>query len=935
MVAMSRLSLNFVLRPDTTGRRTANGLADFQRMMKHKILPLLLALCPVAAGAQHNLHPNAANLPTELALCLLDEHHTYGAATANLPHAALPTAEQLVADYRLRQPGTAERIGLWLAEHPVHPLAQRLALMQANLLVREGQERQALALYSQTSLTNLPADEHCEARLYEGIASIHTGQLVRAEQILRSIEHEATHGMDVQYYLGYVNYAQGRFAEALPYFTAAASSYDYRRTAPVYLADCQVQTGQCADAIRTLQQWRRATGSTLFASEANRVEGEALYGVGHYDEAIRLLSNYVRSADQPTRQALYKLGMSQMQTEDYGQAALHLSRSASTARDAMAQNAWLHAGIAYVALGQKQQARIAFQQASETEHDRAVQEEALYNYALTLHEGASMGFGESVTVFERFLNTFPQSKYAPQVTAHLAEVYLTTKNYEAALASINKIQRPTSQMLDVKQQVLYNLGAQKYADGHNHTAIQHLSQSIALRPTPEAYYWKGEAEYRLGNYRQAESDLRKGVQSMQYRTPATYALGYALLKQKKYADALPQFVSVAGSTAEPSLRADAYSRMGDCQYVARMYDAAYNSYQRALDTDRRSADYALLQQAFIQGLKGNYQKKAELLTDFDAQYGTTSSLSADAMFEKGRAYVQTGQKARALETFAALRQQFPQSVLARRAANEQALLQHDAGRTDEAIATYRSVIQNHPNTAEAQTALANLKDIFTAQGRVNEFAALAAQAGQALSPREIDEMTANAALRATSAGNHQQAAAYYSQLEAQTQSSETRRAAQLGLLRAAQAMKDHNLTAQTATRLLDHSHASGEVASEARLARAQALMAMGDTQHGVADLQVLSSDQRTVYGAQAVVMLAQYAYDTQQYQSAEQVLTPFIDSGTTHSYWLARAFVLLSDVYAKTGRTVEARQYLLSLRSNYTESEEINRMIEQRLKSEK
>ena len=64
-------------------------------------------------------------------------------------------------------------------------------------------------------------------------------------------------------------------------------------------------------------------------------------------------------------------------------------------------------------------------------------------------------------------------------------------------------------------------------------------------------------------------------------------------------------------------------------------------------------------------------------------------------------------------------------------------------------------------------------------------------------------------------------------------------------------------------------------------------------------------------------------------------MTPFIDSGTTHSYWLARAFVLLSDVYAKTGRTVEARQYLLSLRSNYTESEEINRMIEQRLKSEK
>ena len=78
--------------------------------------------------------------------------------------------------------------------------------------------------------------------------------------------------------------------------------------------------------------------------------------------------------------------------------------------------------------------------------------------------------------------------------------------------------------------------------------------------------------------------------------------------------------------------------------------------------------------------------------------------------------------------------------------------------------------------------------------------------------------------------------------------------------------------------------------------------------------------------------LAQYAYDTQQYQPAETLLTDFINSGTSHAYWLARAFVLLSDVYSQTDRTIEARQYLLSLKSNYTESEEINQMIDERLK---
>ena len=57
----------------------------------------------------------------------------------------------------------------------------------------------------------------------------------------------------------------------------------------------------------------------------------------------------------------------------------------------------------------------------------------------------------------------------------------------------------------------------------------------------------------------------------------------------------------------------------------------------------------------------------------------------------------------------------------------------------------------------------------------------------------------------------------------------------------------------------------------------------------------------------------------------------FIEASTPHGYWLARSFILLSDTYLKQGKHMEAKQYLLSLQSNYTGNDDIAGMIEERL----
>lgn len=57
----------------------------------------------------------------------------------------------------------------------------------------------------------------------------------------------------------------------------------------------------------------------------------------------------------------------------------------------------------------------------------------------------------------------------------------------------------------------------------------------------------------------------------------------------------------------------------------------------------------------------------------------------------------------------------------------------------------------------------------------------------------------------------------------------------------------------------------------------------------------------------------------------------YIEVSTPHAYWLARSFVLLSDIYVKMGRELDARQYLLSLQQNYQADDDIAGMIKSRL----
>ena len=138
-------------------------------------------------------------------------------------------------------------------------------------------------------------------------------------------------------------------------------------------------------------------------------------------------------------------------------------------------------------------------------------------------------------------------------------------------------------------------------------------------------------------------------------------------------------------------------------------------------------------------------------------------------------------------------------------------------------------------------------------------------------------------------------------------------------------------TISAASAMLAHSKLAPELENEARYYRAKAFIKSGQVNDAVQDLKVLAGDTRNVYGAEAKYLVAQIYFNEGKTDAAEKEILQYIEVSTPHAYWLARSFVLLSDVYVKMGRKLDAKQYLLSLQQNYQADDDIADMIETRL----
>lgn len=632
-------------------------------------------------------------------------------------------------------------------------LTQKLSFHLAEYYFRKNEMREALAYFEQTSAESLSNRQVADMKFHKGYAYFTLKEFSKSSPLLESISKIPTdpNYKAANYYYGLVAYSNRNYREGLTAFRKVEDDDLYRNVVPFYVANLYYVQGQKDEAL-AYGEAALNKKSGYYDVPMKELIGHAWFEKGEYAKALPYLEEYVNKTEKVSRETLYQLSYCYYQAKQLKKAVEGL-KQLSGGSDSLSQNAMYILGDAYLRLGDKTNARNAFSFCAANNTNPAQREVSKFNYAKLSYE---LGFQDiALNEFKKFLEEYPGSVYQKEAAEIAAALLANTNNYREALTILENIEEPTESVKRMYPRILYGR-AMELINDQDLTGAKALLDKALTDPynasvLPLINFWEGELAYRQNRLDDAILFFNDYLRNPSYSSGevsiahAKYNLGYAYYRKANYSLAAGYFEQLAKNpplNARPVIQ-DACLRLADCYYMNKEYAKAKRLYSTIINYSWTAGDYATYQNAMIAGINSG-NEKISLMKSIERKY-PASQLIPDVNLEIAKTYLANEKYRDAIPYLNEVINAPVAGNLKPGAQLKLGLAYLNLNNNTDALAQFKKLVTDYPNTIEANESIENIKAIYASGGNTEEYLAFMQQVGRSVTADEADYLTYKAA----------------------------------------------------------------------------------------------------------------------------------------------------------------------------------------------
>jgi len=631
------------------------------------------------------------------------------------------------------------------------PRAQLMSYHLGKYYFQKDDFQNAISNYENAGLDNLSNEEIADVKFEMGYCYFNLKQFDKARPLFNEIHQlpESKYFIPANYYHGFISFYDHKYEDALKSFKLVESKDDYKGVVPYYIAEIFYFQNKKDEALRYGESVL-SRGGLYYEKEMKQLLGQIYFERKNFKKALPLLEYYVKNSSKVSKEDLYELSYCYYEANQINKAIEGL-KQLSNEKDSLGQNSMYLLGDCYLRINDKANARSAFQFCAVNSSNPQQQEISRFNYAKLSYE---LGYQDvALNEMQQFITSYPASKYTTEGKEILVSMLANTNNFRDALVLYESFAKPTATMQKVYPRILYGRAVEHMNDQQILKADELFTKIIQLpnsSVTAYANFWKGEIAFRTARYDEAvkflSTYLQSGAGTQGEANPLTakYNLGYSWLKKENYKQALTNFESIAKvNTTATTLEQDAYIRSADCYFMNKDFAKANTMYDNVLNNALPQSDYALFQKAMIAGVKSG-ANKITTLNNLIRQY-SKSNLVPDANMEIANTYMAEEKFTEAITYLKNILNLSNAGGIKPAAYLKLGLSYYNLNKNADALSNYQQLIQQYPQSAEADDALDNIKNIYVEDGRPNEYVELLRKNGKNISVSEADSLTYTAA----------------------------------------------------------------------------------------------------------------------------------------------------------------------------------------------